>query len=369
MKSTLASLKGLPATGVTSRNGKIYRPYGSGYGNAANRVLAGVDALAGAGQQLGGMEMATEIVIAVTAQAQLQWIRRHANKMGKMVDLLEKNGDGLAKMSPEDRSKAFKLLVKEAGFGGDHRLVAELNGAGLLRRDAYESMIASMKETGGVVDLRALAQRSVDGDEAASTAHQGLGQFIGNRIQEASPVSTAMTTNTEAPSVGNILLNFFTTFPRAWYARNIQASARSDNEQLMYLGTYYVMETVHRGLRDITYKDKSVDDVIGEWEDDPAGMATNTLAGVPFLGAMGPVVNSAIGAIDGGSTTNVLGSNSIINQTFGKWMNTLGTAKKAITEGSISENDAADAVRLFPLTGAWWQWATLKGVGWSPPSK
>lgn len=348
-------------------SGNIYRPYGSAYGNAANRVLAGVDALGAAGQQLGGMEMATELVIAVTAQAQLQWLRRNFTKMGRMVDLLEKHGDALSKMDPKERSAAFKHLVKEAGFGGDHRLVAELNGAGLLRRDVYDTMAASMKESGGVVDLRALAQRSVGGDEAASTAHQGLGQYIGNRIQEASPVSTAMTTNTAPPSVGNILFNFFMTFPRAWYARNIQASARSDNEQLMYLGTYYVMETVHRGLRDIVYKDKNLDDVVKEWEDDPAGKATDTLAGVPFLGAMGPVVNSAVGAInEGGSSTNVLGSNSIVNQTYGKWLKSIHTVKNAITEGSISSKDAADGVRLFSVTGAWWQWATLKGVGWSP---
>ena len=349
--------------------GNVYRPYGPGYGKGATRILAGIDAVAAAGQQLGGMEMATELAIAVTAQAQLQWLKRHSKKMTKMVDLLEKNGEGLAKLDAKERSKAFRVLAREAGFGGDHRLVAELNAAGLLRRDTHEAMLRSMDEMGGVVDLRALAQRAVNGDEAAGQVHLGLGQFIGNRIQEASPSSTAMTTNTGPATTGNILLNFFMSFPRAWYARNIEATARGDNEQLMYLGMYYILEGVHRGTRDVIYKEKTFDDVLDEWNKDPGGKAMDTLVGIPFLGASGTMINNAINSVKGGSSSSMVGSSEIVSGTFGKWLGTLGTVKDALSGESISSEDAADGVRLFSVTGAWWQWAVLKNLGWSAYNK
>ena len=116
-----------------------------------------------------------------------------------------------------------------------------------------------------------------------------------------------MTTNTGPATTGNILLNFFMSFPRAWYARNIEATARGDNEQLMYLGMYYILEGVHRGTRDVIYKEKTFDDVLDEWNKDPGGKAMDTLVGIPFLGASGTMINNAINSVKGGSSRELAG--------------------------------------------------------------
>ena len=345
--------------------GDTARPFGQDYGRVGNSTLGFIDALAASAQQMGGMELATELTVAVTAHANIRFLSRNMNKLQKLAQLVDDAAPRLSAATGNDQIKIWKQLVKEAGMGGDHRVAFQLNSAGLLNKETLISLREGIKH--GDLDMRYLMSRAMDGDEASVAAHRGVGQFIGNRIQEASPSPTAMTTYTGPPTTANILFNFFASFPRAWYARNINATSRTGVEYTAYLGMYYVGEVLHRTIRRMVYEGDSIEDVIQEYEDNPNKVVQMALGGVPSLGAGTMAVSGLVDTFaSGGRTPNLLGSSVASSVTERTIRNMAGSLKNIRAGEPITGKQQSQLIRMSGVGGAWWIWAGLSGLDMNP---
>ena len=345
--------------------GDTARPFGQDYGRVGNATLGFIDALAASAQQMGGMELATELTVAVTAHANIRFLSRNMNKLQKLAQLVDDAAPRLSAATGNDQIKIWKQLVKEAGMGGDHRVAFQLNSAGLLNKETLISLREGIKH--GDLDMRYLMSRAMDGDEASVAAHRGVGQFIGNRIQEASPSPTAMSTYTGPPTTANVLFNFFASFPRAWYARNINATSRTGVEYTAYLGMYYVGEVLHRTIRRMVYEGDSIEDVIQEYEDNPNKVVQMALGGVPSLGAGTMAVSGLVDTFaSGGRTPNLLGSSVASSVTERTIRNMAGSLKNIRAGEPITGKQQSQLIRMSGVGGAWWIWAGLSGLDMNP---
>jgi len=345
--------------------GETIRPFGHDYGRVGNTALGFIDSVAATAQQMGGMELATEIAVAVTAHSNIRFLNRNMNKIQKLAELAEAAGPRLKAATGNDQVKIWKQLVKEAGMGGDHRVAFQMNAAGLLNKDALIALRESMKH--GDLDMRYLMSRAMDGDEASVAAHRGVGQFIGNRIQEASPSPTASTTYTGPANTANILFNFFASFPRAWYARNINATSRTGVEYAAFLGMYYVGEVAHRTIRRAVYDGDSLDDIIQEYEESPHTAVQLALGGVPSLGAGTMAVSGLVNSyIDGTTPSNMIGSSIASSYATKMFRNISGTLKNVASGEPVTDSQKSQLMRMSGVGGAWWIWAGLSGMDMHP---
>jgi hypothetical protein len=342
-------------------SGQVRDAYGQSLGRTGDSILGGLDAFAEMGQSFGGLQYVTDIACSVQVNSLMGWLTRNAGKLDTLSTLL-------SQQKGQVDEKLFKQLCREAKLGGEWRLAAKANKVGILDGKSLGIVQGGKKNKFGFVDLEELRRVILNSEDAAGAekAYIGINEFIREGLQEAAPAPTAFTTNTSSSLVWN-LVDLFSSFPRAFYARNGPNSSATTPQYLASLGIFFMGETAYASWRKLTYGGESFDTVLGEWEENPADMALNSISRIPLMGVASGPVGQLTRLITGGGSgrvPNIVGSSPGTRAT-----QDLMTMLWSLRDGDLSPKEQGTALKASGVGGAWWIWSALAGADLTPTKK
>ena len=351
---------------------------------SGNRTAAVLRAHAATVMTVGGMDFFTQFSRMLHVQSMLDETGRFFQAAERAAVSLRNNAEMLRRIEEQKGAsaahKAWRGIVRKAGFGGNWQVADKMWRAGLLDPERLAVLRAAGEATGALQDTGVFktldfnelmtysaptAEAQALYDDAFARLRNMMVNTIHKRVSEQS-IMQAPTSQANRTWLGRTQLAM-TSFARSWYDNNIldgaQMPARAFAGMMM---VYLAGETMNRMVRDL-WKGRDFEDIKADIEEDPDNFVLRTLTNVPLLGQWSTMIRPAVDAltlngrrqkVDTGESAAEGAMASITDMMF----DTVHGVSPLAEDSEVQARTWRTAARLMPGYRSWWASGLTQGL-------
>lgn len=287
----------------------------------------------------------------------VHYVSTYGKTSRKLLKVLDRLDNLDQKLDPAD-PKALTTAARNAGFGGDAGLAAEVRRVGLHTTSARRAL-ARFKEVSPDSLRHPESAMKVALSETDEALRRDMIDVVDNlrRLARQSTDNYVVTRSagTQLRSndvLGNTLFQFL-TYPTSWFNGFLRQASNNSNQALAgYLVTYMLGETMASMGRDVALKGLSPEEVLDEWEENFYDKAAVTASRMPILGAFSDLAYAPIIAATTDNKFRLgLSTNPAISFPERIGGEAIRNYKKVVDGEEISIEDWKNTMRVLPGFG------------------